>query len=196
MMSRKINFQARILRSKRQLPPAAQWERNWKYLLKAAGPWHRSACSFCKGHTGQTSGIFRREQPSPAAQQFQRLSLEIIAPFLFLREALCPLPVPHSLSQWRLFFQAEGVACLCRVLVSTSCGRVFERQLRKSDTRWSFQFTVQLPENRQNRCQEDSLISLSCFILTLHKQDGIKKNKCYYPVRKIHGPPLPKSGHT
>lgn len=61
-----------------------------------------------------------------------------------------------------------------------SCGECLrdnEENLIQDDTFSSQLLALLTPKNRQNQSPDESLISWPCFILMLHKQDGIKKNK-------------------
>lgn len=129
-----------------------------------------------KSHTNGPNSIFRWEQPSLATQQFQRLGFETTALFLIFSEVLRTAPCPYSLSRQRLSFQAE-----CRLSPESSSKHELWASVRETIRKIWYKMELSVhslafltPENRLNRCQDDSLISLPCFIWMLHKQDGIK----------------------
>lgn len=122
---------------------------------------------FCKSHTNgpdEQHVSAGTAMPSPAAVPKAWLRKNCSFPHTQWGPAYPPCP--HSLSQ-QTFLSGWQCHLLWKVLASSSYEEVLERQLKNSDTDevFSSQFPSFLtPEKRLNRCQDDSSISLPCFI--------------------------------
>lgn len=97
---------------------------------------------FCKSHTNgpdQQHVSAGTAMPSPTAVPEAWLRKNCSFPHTSWGPAYPPCP--HSLSQ-QTFLSGWQYRPLWKVLASSSYRQALERQLKNSDTRWSFQFTV------------------------------------------------------